>query len=174
MPTQVEIRGSVADDQAVIESLYARAFPDEDLLPLVRNLLRDEEVVTSLVGIVRSSVAGHVAFTRCSVNGHDGAVSLLGPVAVEPGRQRQGVGSAMIRAGLEHMRDSGIGQVFVLGDPTYYGRLGFAPESRVMPPYSLPPEWRGAWQSRCLAASAAAAGKLAVPNPWRQRRLWVP
>ncbi|MHA1189117.1 MAG: GNAT family N-acetyltransferase, partial [Alphaproteobacteria bacterium] len=65
--------------------------------------------------------------------------------------------------------------VYVLGDPAYYRRLGFESEDSVKPPYPLPEEWRGAWQSLGLGAGKPPLrGKLSVPQPWRQRALWAP
>ena len=65
--------------------------------------------------------------------------------------------------------------MFVLGDPAYYGRLGFATEKRIEPPYGLPPEWEGAWQSQYLDGQAATtAGRLLVPDYWDDAALWGP
>ena len=51
----------------------------------------------------------------------------LGPIAVLPDRQRQGVGSTLVRAGLEACACAGHDVVFVLGSPAFYGRFGFVP-----------------------------------------------
>ena len=64
---RIEIRESVPGDLAAIELLYPEAFPEEDLLPLVRELLEETAVVFSLVGIVESSVVGNGIFTTCGV-----------------------------------------------------------------------------------------------------------
>jgi putative acetyltransferase len=171
----IEIRESVPGDLAAIEVLYPDAFPDEDLLPLVRELLQDASVAFSLVGIIGSSLVGHIVFTRCSVAGGSDKVALLGPLAVTPAWQRQGIGSAIVRAGLQRLENAGATHVYVLGDPAYYGRLGFVPEARVAPPYPLPPAWRGAWQSMSLrSAERSRQGKLCVPQPWLQPALWAP
>ncbi|MGB0627212.1 MAG: hypothetical protein ACPGQ5_11645 [Alphaproteobacteria bacterium] len=49
MSANIEIRESDPADTAAIERLYPAAFPDEDLLPLLRNLLADRDDVTSRV-----------------------------------------------------------------------------------------------------------------------------
>ena len=54
----------------------------------------------------------------------------LAPMAVAPDRQRSGVGSALVRAGLEACRERGASAVVVLGHAEYYTRFGFAPASR--------------------------------------------
>jgi putative acetyltransferase len=50
----------------------------------------------------------------------------LAPMAVIPHRQRTGIGSALVRAGLEECRRAGVAAVFVVGHPSYYPRFGFA------------------------------------------------
>ena len=147
MIEEIEIRESLPNDVASIEKLYPDAFPDEDLLPLVMELLREEPIVLSLVGIVDRALVGHVIFTTCSIAGRSYKVSLLGPLAVASVWQRQGVGSALVREGLQRLKNASAIQVYVLGNPVYYKRFGFELETGVAPPYPLPEEWRGAWQS---------------------------
>lgn len=175
MSENIEIRESVPGDLAAIESLYPKAFPNEDLLPLVKDLLRDASIALSLVGIIDSRLVGHVIFTECSVVGSGEKGSLLGPLAIATAWQRRGIGSAIVRAGLRRLEDTGVSQVYVLGDPTYYGRLGFSQEFCVAPPYPLPAEWDGAWQSRRLGGAATPRpGKLSLPRPWLRPALWSP
>lgn len=174
MTIPLEIRDTLPDDLASIEALYPAAFPDEDLLPLVRALSRHPSAL-SLGGFIGASLAGHVMFTAGGIGGSEGAVALLAPLAVAPAWQRQGIGSALVRAGMERQRASGVTQVFVLGDPEYYGRFGFTQETRVAPPYTLPEEWRGAWQSIRLDGSALPRDNtLALPQPWLDPALWAP
>ncbi len=175
MTADVLIRDSVPGDLAAIESIYPEAFPDEDLLPLVRDLLREARMVSSLVGTAGSQVVGHVVFTPCRVAGSSSRLAMLGPLAVAPAWQGQGVGSEIVRSGLQRLEVDGVSQVLVLGDPAYYGRFGFRPESRVMPPYALPPEWVGAWQSKGLGdAATSGRGELELPRPWLKPALWSP
>lgn len=174
-PQMLEIRESERGDIAAIESLYPAAFPDEDLLPLVKSLLDDTAIALSLVATIDSDIAGHVIFTDCGVEGSSIKAALLAPLAVAPSHQRQGIGTAIVGDGLQRLRDAGVHLVCVLGDPAYYGRLGFAPESAIEPPYALPAEWEGAWQSRYLGRDIApCAGRLFVPRQWRQPALWAP
>jgi putative acetyltransferase len=173
MAENFDIRESVSDDGPAIEKLYPAAFPEEDLLPLVRQLLREDTGVLSLVAIAGDDHAGHIIFTICGIDDKPDRVALLGPLAVAPARQRQGVGSALIGAGLQRLKGAGISRVYVLGDPAYYGRFGFEPEEAVMPPYPMPVEWQGAWQSLCPQGDTPPlTGTLSVPPPWRQRTLW--
>lgn len=175
MSNNLEIRASVESDAAEIGSLYSQAFPDEYLQPLVQDLLQDLTITVSLVGLLDSRVAGHVIFTRCGVVGSSVKASLLGPLAVDPNRQRQGIGSSLVRAGLQQLKDEGVDLVCVLGDPRYYGRFGFVQEGRIEPPFPLPPAWSGAWQAKYLDDTMApCTGRLAVPVQWQQPDLWAP
>lgn len=174
MPTDPEIRKSTSNDVEAVVSMYPLAFPDEDLVPVVRNLLADPDVAMSLVATVDGEIVGHVAFTTCAVEESDLNASMLAPLAVRPDFQRQGIGSAIVDAGLQRLRDSDFDVVFVLGDPAYYSRLGFGHESQVQPPYPLPAEWYTAWQSQYLGeVTSSCSGRLAVPSQWRDPALWA-
>ena len=163
------------ENLSAIELLYPDAFPEEDLLPLVRELLQETAIALSLVGIVESSLAGHGIFTTCGVAGSSANVALLGPLAVASARQRQGLGSAIVKMGMRRLEKAGVTHVYVLGDPAYYGRLGFVPEAHVVPPYQLPAEWSEAWQSMSLGSAAPRPrGRLTVPQPWLDPALWAP
>lgn len=175
MANEINIREIGAGERGAVEALYPEVFPREDLLPLVRALLDEGAAVLSLVAIVDNAVAGHCVLTRCRVEGSDALVALLGPVAIAPGSQNRGLGSALIRDGFRRMEAEGAAQVCVLGDRAYYGHFGFVPERHIVPPYALPQEWRDAWQSvRLGCAHSIAGGKLTVPQPWRDPALWGP
>lgn len=175
MLEKFEIRESAPAESGAIESLYPEAFPDEDLLPLVRDLLQDSAVTTSLVGVIESLIVGHAIFTKCAVTGTNFRAALLGPLAVAPAWQKQGIGSAIVRTGLRRLAETDVSLVFVLGDPAYYKRFGFLPDSRVEPPFRLPVEFNDAWQSQSVGnIKAAISGKLSVPRQWLQPALWAP
>lgn len=175
MTDSIEIRESIPSDLPAIEIVYSDAFPNEDLLPLVMELLHEAPLTLSLVAIIRSSLVGHVLFTKCGVAGSSFKLALLGPLAVASFWQRKGFGSALVRNGLQQLENDGVTNVYVLGDPAYYGRLDFMPETNVTPPYPLPAEWRGAWQSKGLVkAEVLNRGELSLPRPWLQPALWEP
>lgn len=173
MINKIEIRSSVPTDFPVIEEFYPMAFPEEDLIPLLKELIEDASIVQSFVAIVNGAVVGHVSFTECKVDGKTDNLSLLGPLAVAPVYQKQGVGSALVRFGLASLVKRGVSRVLVLGDPNYYGRFGFEIEKDVTPPYPLPEKWQSAWQSQDLIhIEQRLSGTLMVPKPWCERALW--
>jgi len=175
MTEKLETRDSVPTDFGAIESLYPEAFPDEDLLPLIRDLLPEETVTISIVGEIDSRIVGHVIFTKCGVTGKRTGAALLGPLAVTPAWQGRGIGSALVRTGLRQLEGRDVRLVCVLGDPAFYGRLGFLPDSSIRPPFPLPAEYDGAWQSQKLGDMAAPhSGELSVPKQWLQPALWIP
>ncbi len=169
------IRETGACDFPLIERLYPDAFPNEELRPLVRDLLQDTPNLLSLAAFVEPTLIGHIVFTPCGVTGGNGAVALLGPLAVATAWQKAGIGSALVRAGLDRLRPAQFDQVFVLGDPAYYGRFGFEAERSVAPPFPLPEEWREAWQSIALRRDAPKQrGTLSLPRAWNEPTLWAP
>lgn len=171
--SETEIRESADADLTAIETLYPAAFPEEDLLPVVRRLLAGRSDVLSLVAVDGEDLIGHVAFSDCAVSGTDARVSLLAPLAVSPERQKRGIGTALVDKGFRRLRQAGVSDVYVLGDPAYYGRFGFRAETGVAPPYPLPDEWRAAWQSlRLSPEQPLLQGALLAPDPWRDPALW--
>lgn len=86
-------------------------------------------------------IVGQIVFTPAVVEGPERRVVGMGlaPLAVSPERQRQGIGSALTRRGLEILRERGCPFVIVLGHPEYYPRFGFGPASA----YGLKCQWDG-------------------------------
>ena len=173
MNKKIEFRQGTSADQKSIEAIYPEAFPDEDLLPVIRDLLREPSGVLSIVAAKDTVIIAHIIMTTCELDAHDEKVALLGPLAVAPKWQKQGIGSALVKSALDKLADNDFALVYVLGDPNYYGRFGFLPESNVQPPYPLPDAWQGAWQALSLGKiKSPLNGQLVVPTPWRHQELW--
>ena len=116
------------DERATFE-IHARAFPSDAEARLVDALRAAGAATISLVAECDARVAGHILFSPVRVDGAGGSFAALGlaPVAVVPERQRDGIGSALVRAGLAACRSAGHSIVFVLGHASYYPRFGFEP-----------------------------------------------
>jgi putative acetyltransferase len=175
MTGNTEIRKSEIADLASLETLYRSAGTEEDLLPLVQDLMIAATGVLSLAATHDGRLIGHAAFTRCAISGRNSKPTLLGPLVVSPEMQNRGIGSALVREGLRLLTMKGVNQVHVLGDPDFYGRFGFTADKSVTPPFPVPRSWNNAWQSLPLIGDCEPLrGKLSVPRPWRRQALWAP
>lgn len=133
------IREENAADFGEIRTLNQTAFGGDFEARLIDRLRAEELVHASLVADGGNGLAGHILFSRLGVtmDGWNVRAAALAPMAVAPALQRQGIGSALVRAGLEAMTAQGVEAVFVLGHPGYYPRFGFsaALASRLVSPY---------------------------------------
>jgi putative acetyltransferase len=122
------IRYARPSDHAAIAEVVAEAFGQADEARLVERLRADEDTLFELVADEAGAVAGHILFSRLWVDRYE-LFAALAPLAVRPGLQRAGLGSALVRAGLEAAKEFGAHGVLVLGHPAYYPRFGFAAET---------------------------------------------
>ena len=76
-----------------------------------------------------SEIVGHAMFSRLIVEPATLKVAALAPVSARVYRQKSGIGSALIREGLARCKALGFDAVTVLGDPDYYKRFGFSPQT---------------------------------------------
>jgi putative acetyltransferase len=137
------IRNEEERDRAAVYALNASAFETADEADLVDALRERARPVVSLVAEDDEKIVGHIMFSPVSLSGQPALrISGLAPMAVAPDRQRAGIGSALVRAGLERCRRLGFGAVVVLGHPEYYPRFGFTPSSRhgIACEYEVPEE----------------------------------
>jgi putative acetyltransferase len=120
---------SPADHQAIRE-IHEEAFGRAVEARLADALRASSAFVPelSLVAERDGRVVGHALFSRATLVGDEPVELLaLGPIAVRPECQRQGIGGALIRAGLERAEAMGFRAVVLVGHPTYYPRFGFTP-----------------------------------------------
>ncbi|PWI42084.1 GNAT family N-acetyltransferase [Streptomyces sp. ICBB 8177] len=132
-------------DHEAVRAVNLSAFPSPVEADLVDALRRDACWLPGLSWVAQApdgQVAGHALLTRLRVEGAGtaGDALALAPVAVSPSWQRQGYGTALVRAVLAAADATGERLVVVLGDPRYYRRFGFAPASLhgVSGPYEVP------------------------------------
>ncbi len=126
---QIDIREERADDISRIYTIEAAAFEGEAHARLVDRLRAEDALILSQVAEIEGELLGHAAYSLVSVTDGDqvGRFPALGPIAVAPPRQRQGIGSALVRAGLRTLADAGYDLVFLVGSPSYYQRFGYQP-----------------------------------------------
>lgn len=139
MIDMLTIRPEQPDDFKTIYGLIQRAFTtqphaDGDEQDLVNRLRERGELALSLVAeLPERGVAGHIAFSPATIAGADLGWFQMAPVSVEPDLHHQGIGSALIRAGVAELRQRGAAGIAVVGNPAYYERFGFAKVSRFGP-----------------------------------------
>jgi putative acetyltransferase len=121
------VRSEQPGDATAVFRVHASAFPTDAEARLVDRLRDAGKALVSLVAEDGGEVVGHVLFSPVAVTGPAGTVEGIGmaPLAVLPAHQRRGIGSALIRAGLERCRTASYGFVVLLGHPDYYPRFGF-------------------------------------------------
>ncbi|MGB3305766.1 MAG: N-acetyltransferase [Thermomicrobiales bacterium] len=126
----VVIRPEQPADIASISRLTEIAFRDHEHSShteqfIVDGLRRAGELTISLVAVDNDTIVGHVAVSPVTISSGATGWYGLGPISVLPERQRQGIGSQLMRAALADLRRLGAEGCVVLGDPGYYGRFGF-------------------------------------------------
>ncbi len=123
------IRPETPQDIAAIYQVNQLAFDRGNEARLVDSLRNSGAVTLSLVAQMDDEIVGHILFSPVTVLNSDGqwAAVALGPMAVLPAHQKQGVGSTLIRTGLKELLALGHNVVIVLGHPEYYPRFGFKP-----------------------------------------------
>jgi putative acetyltransferase len=127
----MRIRSELEQDHAAIRAVNAAAFGTSAEADLVDALRAGASPIVSLVAEAGGAVVGHILFSPVTLPGHPGLrIMGLAPMAVLPEFQRGGIGSALVRAGLEACGRLGFGAVVVLGRPGYYPRFGFVPSAR--------------------------------------------
>lgn len=136
MNFQIETRADWWEVEALFDTCFA---PGREALSSYR--LRDGvDPVTRLCRLSRDEtdqVAGAIRFWPVRVGGVPSL--LLGPVAVHPTHQSEGLGGALIRDGLATALEDGWERVMLVGDAPYYGRFGFSKlEGVEMPPPTNP------------------------------------
>lgn len=128
---ELEIRKELPADFAAIHQLTAEAFKDmpyaggdeQDVIVRLRTV---GALSLSLVASLGGELVGHIAFSPVQLAGNASAWFALGPVSVLPDFQRQGIGSALINAGLSELRERHALGCILTGNPQYYQRFGFA------------------------------------------------
>lgn len=121
------IRLETPADRAAAIEVERAAFGEPQEATIVE-VVRDEPGSFALVAETDGEVVGHVQLSTAWV-GED-EVLALGPIAVAPASQRQGIGTALVAAALEEAGRRGACAVILLGSPAYYGGRGFEPASR--------------------------------------------
>jgi len=137
----MRIRAEDPSDPTAIRDVIIAAFGQSVEADIVEALRSAGDGFISLVAEDGGSVVGHILFTSATVDrGHDVIEGMgLAPLAVHPSRSGEGIGSALVEAGIDIMRERGVPFVVVLGHPEFYPRFGFDRASA----WGLRSQWEG-------------------------------
>ncbi len=166
----LDLRSVDEDDLPQVAALHAAAFTasahgHHGEADLVRALHEAGDARVSLGAWRDDALVGHVLFSRMTAqaDGAPIAAAALAPLAVARHWRRRGIGAALVAAGHAALRAQGTGLAFVLGDPAYYGRLGY--EAALAAPFASP--YAGPFFMACALDSAA-------PRPQRGEAIHAP
>lgn len=161
------IRPETSADIPVVFEVHRQAFGQSAEAVQVDALRSGGYAEVSLVAEVAGQVVGHILFTRLPIRTATETVEAvsLAPMAVLPEYQRHGVGSELVRAGLEACRAGGHRIAVVLGHPTFYSRFGF---SSTLAQGLESPFGGEAWMALELVPGALAGveGRVEYPPPF--------
>ena len=119
----IEIREERSDDVVEVRNVNDHAFGQELEGRIVDALRSNGAVTLSLVATLHGRIVGHILYSPIAIGDAIGAA--LGPMAVLPEHQREGIGGRLIEDGRRRLEASGCPFVIVLGHNTYYPRFGF-------------------------------------------------
>lgn len=144
------VRDESEADWPTVRQINELAFERPNEASLVDALRAAAHPHVSLVAVENGEVVGHIFFSPVSIEPEDAVSTIattamamgLAPMAVLPRDQNRGIGSQLVREGLEACRRLGCEIVVVLGHPDYYPRFGFVPASRkgLRSEYDVPDE----------------------------------
>jgi putative acetyltransferase len=175
----MDIRHTRDDDIIAITRVVRNAFGSDIEARLVAELLADPsaEPRLSLLAVEGEQVLGHALFTRVTLDPPAPLEArILCPMAVQPGRQRDGVGSALLNRGLQLLRQAGVEAVFVLGHRDYYPRFGFEPACPLglEPSHPVDNEYRPEWMVTALQPGALEGlrGRVSCSDTLNRGEYW--
>ena len=140
----VLIRNETKQDYNIIRKINDLAFKQENEGKMVDALRKTKDFnhLLSLVAEIKDEIVGHILFYPIKIKNknEEHTVLSLAPMAVHPKYQNKGIGSKLVKRGLEVAKNTGFGAVIVVGHPKYYPRFGFIPAKNwnIKLPFDVP------------------------------------
>jgi putative acetyltransferase len=139
--SEIEIRFERPEDIDEIRLINDKAFDQPVEGQIVDKLRKSCKGIISLVATSNNKVIGHILFSPATIETQCGIIQgmALGPMAVTPELQKQGIGSMLVKEGLRIIDKTKCPFVIVLGHDKYYPRFGFQRASK----YGIKSQWEG-------------------------------
>jgi putative acetyltransferase len=139
MRPSITIRAERETDHSAIDEVLRLAFEgmpyaEGDEAELVRTLRCEGALFLSLLAELDGEVVGHIAFSPARTGATSADWFALGPLAVLPQYQHSGLGSKLVKAGLDTLSGYGAAGCILVGHPQYYTRFGFIAAPELAPP----------------------------------------
>lgn len=144
--TDIEIRQEIANDYPAVYNIHTNAFGRKAEACLTDRLRLSDVFIPelSLVAVSQNKVIGHILFTKAKIEnlGEEVETLILAPISINPDHQKKGIGSRLIKEGIEIARRLEFCSIIVLGDANYYPRFGFKPTFNwnIKAPFNVPPK----------------------------------
>lgn len=135
----ITIREEQPGDVRGVREVYIQAFDQPLEADLVDQLRQRSDDLLALVAVMEDRIVGHILFSPAVIARRKQTVQgmALAPMAVLPELQRQGIGSQLVQAGIEALKQAECPFIILVGHPGYYPRFGFDPASH----YGIRSEW---------------------------------
>ncbi len=169
-----EVRDVEPGDDDVVLDVVRAAFGaggsahGDQVADLWAEVRAGQHLIAERVAVLDGEVVGHVGVSHCWLDARRELVpmTMLSPLSTLPGKERRGIGSALVAAAIEAGRDTGRPALFLEGSPTFYSARGFRPASDhgiEAPSLRVPPP---AFQVVAYALEDWMTGRVVYPEVW--------
>jgi len=139
------IRKEEEKDHKQIYEVNKLAFQQENESKLIEKIRKSENFIPelSIVAEIDNRIVGHILFSKIKIIGDSDYESLaLAPMAIIPEFQKSGIGSELIKKGMDKAKELGFDSIIVLGHKEYYPKFGFQRASKwdIKCPFEVPDE----------------------------------
>lgn len=171
--SKITIRPEEHKDYKDIISLILRSFQEgtdysdgTDIIALVEEIRDSEYYIPELSFVAEKDgkIVGHFLFSHFPLssekdgrNKKDCGIVMLAPVSVHADFLRQGIGSKMLKMGIEIVKGAGFKGITVEGNFRFYNKVGFhtSSEFNIFPTSGIPLD-----EPRCMMCQETYAGSL--------------
>ncbi len=125
---EIALREETPEHLGAVDALTRVSFGGDYEADLVQRLREEQLVIAAFVAMDGEQLIGHIMLSDLPTELDDRPVkaACLAPLSVEPVYRQQGIGAELVTTGVAAARERGYEAVFVIGDPSYYGRFGFS------------------------------------------------